>query len=232
MALGMAVLHGQPNPGDDKLMVRFYRKPVEDEVASAAAGRPIFKDVEYVKIYVPGDIVNVIDRPAWLDPRQKQSDLVRFPKQYAAFKSGTDQDRASAGVPLAKLPGITQGQVEEFKHFQIHTIEALAQIDDGICQRFMGAQTLKRRAQDWLEAAAGNAPVERMRVELEKRDAALEEEKHKREELEAQVAELMRAHRAPKGQVSELQDQAAELAAHEAKAEQAHRGPGRPPKAK
>jgi hypothetical protein len=49
-------------------------------------------------------------------------------------------------------------------------VEALAELSDASAARFMGIQILKQKAKTFLEAAAGNAPLERMQGELKSRD--------------------------------------------------------------
>ena len=39
---------------DRKLLVKFFIKPREDRHASLKEGRPVFKDVEYIDIKIPG----------------------------------------------------------------------------------------------------------------------------------------------------------------------------------
>ena len=84
----------RPGAGDDKLYVIFHMDIVKDEGKSVEEGRPIFNDVEFVQIFVPGDKTNVIDRPI------RPSDKARFPKQYQAFKEGKAEEAQLQKTPL------------------------------------------------------------------------------------------------------------------------------------
>jgi hypothetical protein len=73
--------------------------------------------------------------------------------------------------------------VEEFAFFNVRTVENLAEMNDGVLQKFMGGQALRQRARDFLAAAKDAAPLSQLRAELEKRDAEIEA-------LKASVAEI------------------------------------------
>ena len=162
---------------DDSLYVRFYSHPKQDPVKSAEEGRPIFNDTEYVSIMVPGDKTSIIERPA------RDMDRQRFAKHYAAFKN--DAEEVLEGTPLAAWPGLTRSQVEELRYFNIRTVEQLATVSDSHAQKFMGINTLRNKAQAYIEAAAGNAATDKMALELESRDNEITALKQAVEELQA-----------------------------------------------
>ena len=64
---------------DGRLAVKFYRGLEEDKVATAIEGRPIFREVDCIKIQVPGDALTEIDRNVY------ESDKTRFPIQWANY---------------------------------------------------------------------------------------------------------------------------------------------------
>lgn len=141
-----------------------------------AAGRPIYEDVEYVEIMVPGDKTQTVHRPV------RPTDKIEYSKQYQAWKAGHDQ-HAATGTLLEQWPGISRAQVEELRHFKIRTVEQLAELSDGNAARMGPILALRQRARDFLERAKGNAPLEKMRTELAARDNEIET-------LKRQVAEL------------------------------------------
>lgn len=141
--------------GDDKLFVQFYIAPFRDDDATVAEGRPIFKDMEFVRIQQPGNLLSRIERPV------RETDKARFPRQYAAFKAGAAEQ--SQGTPLAEWPLITRSQAEELKYFKIFTVDQLASLDDNSAQKMMGGQSLKTKAKDWLDRAAGNKITNELR---------------------------------------------------------------------
>lgn len=208
MNLALAMHANRANEADSTMIVRFYMEAVKDDAASKAEGRPIFRDVPFVRISAPGDMTNAVVRRAWLDEsKPKICDSLRWPKQWAMFRAGIDPDSKEAGTPLAQLPGITKAQVEEFAHFKVRTIEQLANISDEHLSKFRGGHAFRQRAQAWLDATAGNAPIEKMRNELEQRDSLIAKQSEALAALEARLAAIEAgAGEAPK------------------------RGPGRPPK--
>lgn len=159
---------------DNALLVQFYTRPLRDEEASKEAGRAIYRDTEFVKIIAPGDKTSVIDRPV----KVIEDETIRFAKQYEAFKRGATEQ--VSGTPIGLMPGISESQVEEYKHLGIRTIEHLAAAPDSVTLRVMGMVELKQRAQKMLAVLEGKAEAER--------DAERDERLSK---LEQQNRELM-----------------------------------------
>lgn len=155
---------------DEKLLVKFGMFPKLDSEASAKEGRPIYKEVEYITIMVPGDKESVVHRPAW------ELDLRRFPKQYAAFKNQQSQEHAS-GTPLKMVSFLSQGQIRELEHFNCYTVEQLASLADTHAQKFMGLQQMKQLANDYLRIAKETAPMTAMRAEMDKKDSEIAAQK-------------------------------------------------------
>jgi len=137
---------------DSKLYVNFYLRPVLQQTESDQANRPIFKDVEHIRIMVPGDKLSIVDRIASPD------DKSRFADHYAKFAAG--QAEQVVGTRLEMVPWMSRSKVEEYKYFGILTVEQLAAAGDNVGQKFMGFQQDKQRAQAFLDAATGtNARV-------------------------------------------------------------------------
>ncbi len=172
------------NLEDGKLYAVFFMDVTEDAAASQQAGRPIFKDTEFVRIVAPGDKTNVVCRPA------RQDDKARFAKQYAAFKRGDIEQ--VVGTPLKQWPAITRAMAEEFKHLGVLTVEHLADLRDDVKLRVPGAQDLSRRARAWLEATNGTdsklIKVQEENNELRARLERLEASLPKYEDDEGEVA--------------------------------------------
>jgi hypothetical protein len=167
---------------DERLYVVFDKHPVQNEARSIEEGRPIFEDVEYIRIAVPGDPGNVVHRAVkWCGsrgqcgyPRGKdQCDLHRFPRLYFAFKGDLDQAGAN-GTPLASWPIMTKSMIEELKYLRIHTVEQLAGMADAHAGKLgPGYSQLRNQARTFLEVAKGNAPTVQLHAELEKRDSTI-----------------------------------------------------------
>lgn len=152
---------------DDQLLVRFFLKPREDAVASKEAGRPVYKDTEFVEIRTPGSR-DAVCRPA------RAGDIARFQRHYDAFKSRTDTELLE-GTLLAEWPLITRSHAEELSFFNVKTVEQLVAMSDQNANQFMGIQSLKRKAKEWLEQAAENKAAEELQAELKKRDDEIAE---------------------------------------------------------
>lgn len=149
---------------------RFYLDPVQDEVASAQQGRPIFRQLERVEIILPG---NPHTRPvANVTEEHRQ----RWPREYGAFREGVEV--SPDGTPLEEWPILNRAQVAELKHLGIKTVEHVAALDDHAMQRIgMGGRVLRDKALAYLDDAANVAMNERLSKEnddLKARLSALE----------------------------------------------------------
>ena len=156
-----------PYQGDERIPVAFRMDALKDDAATEAAGRPIYKDVEFIRILNGKD--NIIDRPV------RDTDKQRWPRAYAAWKQTGASDPGAVGTRLEMWPQMSRAQVEEFKHFKIYTVEQLADLADSTVTQIMGAPKLKRLAQLAVEAARGDAPFMRLQGEIEKRDGQIAE---------------------------------------------------------
>lgn len=170
-ALNIDVITGAVNPmprlkdsGDDLLWVTFESASHFNDTKTRELERPVFEMMDYVKIIVPGDTSTIIHRPV------RESDKQRWPKQYAAFKIGGEQQ---AGYPLVEWPYITRAQVDELAYFKIQTVEQLANVSDNIAQKFMGLNSLRDKAKSYLERMAGEEPNNRLAAEVAKKDEEL-----------------------------------------------------------
>ena len=172
------------NNGDERLFVQFSMEPEHNVTKSNEAGRPVYDEIEYIRIQVPGDKDNVVFRTAYPEDRR------RFPKQYAAFKQ--NQETPVSGTPLSVLPFLSKAQVMEFAVVGVKTAEQLMGMSDANGQRFMGIQELKKRIGNFLEAAAGAAPALKLQAELEKRDGEIATLKKMMEEQSKQIEKLQR----------------------------------------
>ena len=159
--------------GDDKLHVRFFTLARIDVEKSNAANRPIYKDVPYVELMMPGDKNNIVMEPVWDQHKQ------RFPVHWDQYIKGEQQQMV--GTPLKVAPFLTPSHVAELAHLKIVTIEQLANLPD-TAMGFMGAQEFKQAARRYLDLTGGNDA-------LLARIQALEKASQQRiAELEAQLA--------------------------------------------
>ena len=160
------------NAGDESLFVVFYMGVAKNEGKSLQDGRPIFDDVEFCRIIIPGDKNTVIDRPA------TESDRRRFSKQYGLFKEGRKEHEQVSGTRLTDWPHLSRAQCEEFKYLGIITVEQLGEVRDDIVARVPGMSTLKQTAKVWLARSKDTAAAAKqsaLMAEQAKRIESLEE---------------------------------------------------------
>lgn len=150
--------------GDASLAVQFYMGYIKDEVKSIAEGRYIAQDVAWVKIFMPGDRTNIIERPV------RPSDMARFPQQYSRFKNA--QDQRGDGTPIEQWPLVSRGQCEELKYLGFSTVEQLALMSDTAASKAMGLTDLRAKAKAFLEIAANStAPIASLTARAEEAEA-------------------------------------------------------------
>lgn len=157
-------MHTRQFAGDDKLAIRFFRKAKQDPEKTAAEGRPIFVEHDYIQIMSPGDR-NVHIRPV------RPFDLQRFERQYDHWKKTQNND-AVIGSPI-ELLGLTLAQVEEYRYFGIRTVEQMAELRDDIVGKIMGATALKQKAVAFMQILKDEAPLKKVQAELDKRDSEI-----------------------------------------------------------
>ena len=202
---------GAKNP-DSALVVEFYIRAVQDNFESSKQGRPVFADVVYVRINVPGLKEMQWDMPARSDHKQ------RFPLQWAHYKNKTEGDAREVGTPLAEWPVLTRSQAEEFRAIKFFTVESIANASDANINNLgmiggMSPYTLREKARAFLKAATDAALPQHQAEELAKRDAEIEMLKEQMTQLAATVNAKQQAAPAPAPELPK------------------RRGPGRPTKA-
>lgn len=180
----------QPQRGKDILLPMFYRRAVQDKLASEKEGRPIFREENYVQIHIPGDKNTIIDR------KVREEDKQRWASQWSAFQENAAQP--VEGTLLEQWPALSVAQIAELKALHIPTIEILANLPESGLQRIgLGARELQARAKAFLDAAKGNGAVERIAAEnsrMQEQVLQLQQQNQKlQESLEQLKQELDRA---------------------------------------
>jgi hypothetical protein len=159
-------LFQRSNAADAHLLAVFYMGTVKNEARSLEEGRHVVDDVECIKIMIPGDKNNTIDRPA------SKEDKIRFAQQYAAFRQGKEGDDQLSGTRLGDWPFLSRGQVEELRYIGVKTVEQLANVADSV--NYPGLQQLKAHAKSWLETAKNSAYAAQQTERLERQDNEIE----------------------------------------------------------
>lgn len=158
---------------DSKLPGLFSIEAVQNMKKSEEAGRPIFEDVEYIRILFPGDNTREIYRPAKDEDKQKYAD------EYRRFKEGLEQ--TFSGTPLSAWGALHSSTIAELKALRVYTVEQLANLSEiGIGKLGMGARDMVAKAQSFLSRNTENDLLKARVAELEAEVAKLREEKPRR----------------------------------------------------
>ena len=159
---------------DSRLAVQFYKRSMKQDMASEEAGRPIFKEFDFVRIMIPGDNLTEIDTYA------QESHKQRFPRQWAHYQNQVAGHQDIVGTPLDQWPQVTRSQAEELRGLKFYTVEAIADCSDQQLQRIgmvagMSPHNFRLKAKAFLNLANDSAEVAQRESELQ----ALREENAK-----------------------------------------------------
>jgi hypothetical protein len=153
-----------------QLRGEFFVDTEKDGLASAQAGRDIFRSIDRVRIVIPGAVASIVVKN--VDDTHRE----RWPEAYAAFKRG--QEAPLQGMPLEEWPILNKAMIAELHHLQIRTVEELAGLSDIAVQHVgMGGQMLRERARAWFDDAQNEALTNKLLGEndaLRSRVATLE----------------------------------------------------------
>ena len=159
-------LPSDQNNADSRLQVRFYKRPVQQEQESIDAGRPIFKEFDFVHICVAGDTLTEIDTYAYA------SHKTRFPIQWANYmnRQGAN-DVEIVGTPVSEWPIVSKSQAEELRALKFHTVEAIAGASDQQIQRMgmaagMSPYAFRDKAKAFLNLATNAAETDKRESEI------------------------------------------------------------------
>jgi hypothetical protein len=146
--------HGKDNDAH----VQFYDKPEISQAETDSAGRPIYKDVLFVKVEFPGNNTTKLDQPATEDHKG------RWPIAYRRYTEG--RGNQVEGWLLKEWPVISRSDAENMARFGIYTVEQLASIADGqLDGLWLGSRTLRDKAINALAAANDGALVSKLTAE-------------------------------------------------------------------
>lgn len=168
---------GAINP-DSLLTVQFYSKPIKNEFKSTIEGRLVCDDVEFIKIWTPGNQLNIIDRPT------TDGDKQRFFEQWRRYEAGKQGGEQQNGTPIKEWALLTPAQAEELRYLKFFTVEQIAGCSDDNALKLtalvgMSGYALRDRAKNWLAAAKGEAVATQMaeqNKQLKDQMAAMQEQ--------------------------------------------------------
>ena len=182
----MAMLPSDEGNADSRLAVTFYKRSVKQEDESIAAGRPIFKEFDFVRICVPGDNLTEIDTYA------QESHKARFPRQWAHYQNQVGSQEQIIGTPIEEWTLISRSQADELKGIKFRTVEDVANCSDQQLQRIgmiagMSPHGFREKAKQFLNLASETAEVAQKEAEMQ----ALREENAKiKAETDAKLSKM------------------------------------------
>jgi hypothetical protein len=160
--------------------VRFYQDKNQLGFASEQAGHPVFEDVDFIEILIPGDMTNVIVRPA--TERDKQN----YAQLYTQYKQGLEP--ATDGTPVEAWPRLTRAQSANYKALNFQTVEQIANMTDAVLTKVgMGAQADRTAAKAFIALAKDSALAQKQALELERNAAEMADLKKQIKDLAAMV---------------------------------------------
>jgi hypothetical protein len=188
---------------DSRLQVRFYKRAIKQEQESLDAGRPIYKEFDFVHICVAGDSLTEIDTYALANHK------VRFPIQWAHYQNrvGAD-DQEVVGTPVSEWPIVSKSQAEELRALKFHTVESIAGASDAHLQRMgmaagMSPYAFRDKAKAFLNLATNAAETDKRESEIN----SLKEELAKKDQETAKIKAETDA------KLAQMQDQMAAILA-------------------
>ncbi len=132
--------------------VSFGMYPVVDNKKTLEAGHEVYREVEFVKIAIPGDRNSLFFQPSTVDHQR------RFPNAYSAYKAR--ERKPIEGMPIEEWAPISRSLALTLRAAHIDTVEALAAVHDGNIDRIgTNGRDLREKARAWLEEAKSGAAV-------------------------------------------------------------------------
>jgi len=179
-----------PDHDFSHLHVEFFTEAVHNVRKSAEEGRPVYDDVEMVRIRVAGDKLTTYVARANDPSSVREAETGRaIPYKelhvgpYEAFQRG--QTYVGSGTPLSEVPFLTKAKVRELQLANVHTAEAFASLDGtNLTKLGMGARELRDQVRAWVEKINKNSDVAKLAGENEALKAQMEQ-------MQAQIAMLM-----------------------------------------
>ena len=150
---------------DSRLAVKFYKRAVKLEHETNEAGRPIYKEYDFVRIMVAGDNLTEIDTYA------QESHKQRFPRQWLQYQASQDSSSEIHGTPIEQWPLISQSQAQELRAIKFLTVESIANASDLQLQRIgmiagMSPHAFRDKAKTFLNLAEETAEASKRAEEI------------------------------------------------------------------
>jgi nucleotidyltransferase/DNA polymerase involved in DNA repair len=179
--------------------VAFELRPRENREQTEAQGMPVFEDIEYAILTMPGGGL-VVDKeitPKLLHEWKHGDNMRKPPSPFALVAYGEWKEGREIpvnGTDIKNWPGVGPAQLKMCQGASVYTIEDLANANQDTMRRLgMGGVALAAKAKAYLESAITNKGAEAissMQVKLEAMQAAIEKRDQQIDELTEQLNEL------------------------------------------
>lgn len=210
-------------PDPSKAAVFFFSKPKEFPSESRAEGKPVWKNVDYVRVQQPGERDAVVLEATHV---HKQ----RWPKQWEDYQAG------KKSIPEGTLTSILfpgdEAIVLNLRQLGIYTVEQLAEMPDSATSNLPFGGNLKQKAIKYLELQNGAQGFNKLQAELQAKDEEIRSMGMKLQDLQEKFHQLAAERGEGASSSSGLSPEQVQqmIAAALAATQTPKRGPGRPPK--
>ena len=178
----MQRIESDVNQADSRLAVKFYKLPQEDKYATQQAGRPIFKEVDYLQIIVPGEGTTEVHKIV------TEQDKMRFPIQWQRYVNSQGANEHYEGTPLTEWTILNKAQVEELRALRFYTIEQVATASDQQLTKLNMAAGMSPFA--FRDKAIAYLRMSKDAAEINKHEEEMAKLKAENDELNAKLAKL------------------------------------------
>ena len=152
-------LQHKPQPGDERLRVKFYEEQVINNFRTEAEGVPIFDSVNFISIAVPGEANDEICRKASKDDKE------RFLPLWRAYEKKMEQ---VDGTSLDAWTELDKRTKHTLNYLGFSSVEQVAGASDLQVQKMgMSGGQLRIKAKAFLESHKNSAFAQEQATQLE-----------------------------------------------------------------
>jgi hypothetical protein len=146
--------------------VGFFRHAIKNEAKSLNEGRPVFDELDYIRVLIPGDKFTTIERKA------TEKDKATYPQSWEKYQRKEGEKAGGLiGTPLEEWHLIPVSRRAELHHMNIFTVDALASVSDGNLHNLgMDGRKLRDKARAFIKSAKDSALPAKMVEELAAKD--------------------------------------------------------------
>lgn len=161
--------------GDDrKIHAQFDDDYVKNEFKSQNEGRAVFDHFYCIELQYPGDNTKTNKiRFSEQEANRGNEWIERFPRQWQAFKSSTEQ--TPEGTPIEHWPPLDKKRIFELKAAKIYSVEQIAGISDAnVTQLGLDGRKLRDQAKAFLNPEISQVQISKLMRENDDKDRRLE----------------------------------------------------------